>query len=227
MPGEPPCRLGERGPPQDDHSAGPPHGAGTIGAVHDVRSEGDGPLGDDWTGAGEGALPTAEALAWAVRPGCGALVTFCGTVRDHAEGRHGVTHLDYEAYLEQVEPRLDAVVSAARARWPELGRVALLHRTGRLLVGEVSVVVVVSAPHRGEAFDAARFCIDAVKETVPIWKRETWAEGSDWGLCAHDVHDVDVPGPLVEPARAATVGQHTTRPAGVEAAPATPPASPS
>jgi molybdopterin synthase catalytic subunit len=159
--------------------------------VHDVPLGGDLPAGDDWIAAGEGVLPTSEALAWAVRPGCGAVVTFCGTVRDHAEGRHGVTHLDYEAYLEQVGPRLDAVARAARERWPDLGRVALLHRLGRLTVGEVSVVVVVSAPHRGEAFDAARFCIDAVKESVPIWKRETWAEGSDWGLCAHDVRDVD------------------------------------
>jgi molybdopterin synthase catalytic subunit len=79
------------------------------------------------------------------------------------------------------------VVLAARKRFGELGRVALLHRTGALTVGDVSVVVVVSAPHRSEAFDAARFCIDAIKRSVPIWKRETWAGGSDWSACSHPV----------------------------------------
>jgi len=61
----------------------------------------------------------------------------------------------------------------------------MIHRVGRLGVGEVAVVVAVSTPHRAEAFAAAEFCIDTLKQTVPIWKRETWAGGSDWGLCAH------------------------------------------
>jgi molybdopterin synthase catalytic subunit len=65
-----------------------------------------------------------------------------------------------------------------------LGRIALLHRTGHLEVGETSVVVVVSAPHRGEAFEAARFAIDTLKTTVPIWKKETWPGGSEWGTDA-------------------------------------------
>jgi molybdopterin synthase catalytic subunit len=154
----------------------------------------DAPGGADWLYAGDEPLPAAGAMAWAVQPGCGAVVTFCGTVRDHADGRPGVVHLDYEAYLEQVGPRLSAIVASARERWPELGRVALLHRLGRMAVEEVSVVVVVSAPHRGEAFDAARYCIDTVKSSVPIWKRETWDGGSDWGLCAHDVVDAAPPG---------------------------------
>lgn len=193
--------------------------------MHDVPLGGDPPAGDDWIGAGEGVLPTTEALAWAVRPDCGAVVTFCGTVRDHAGGRRGVTHLDYEAYLEQVEPRLAAAARAARARWPGLGRVALLHRLGRLLVGEVSVVVVVSAPHRGEAFDAARFCIDAVKESVPIWKRETWAEGSDWGLCAHDVRDLDETAPGADRDAGGVVARHGATPPGAESRPAAAPTS--
>jgi len=116
---------------------------------------------------------------------------FCGTVRNHSDGRPGVVSLEYEAYLEQVEPRLMAVASTARARWP-VGRLALIHRVGRLEVGEVSVVVAVSTPHRAESFEAARFCIDTVKESVPIWKRETWSEGSDWALCPNEL--VDVPG---------------------------------
>jgi molybdopterin synthase catalytic subunit len=128
-------------------------------------------------------------MAWAGRPSCGASVLFSGTVRDHAEGRPGVSSLEYEAYEEEVVPRLAAIAAEARARWPVLGRVAMLHRTGSLGVGETSVVVVVSAPHRPEAFSAARYCIDTLKATVPIWKRETWESGSDWSTCAHPVDE--------------------------------------
>lgn len=146
--------------------------------------------GDDWVGLGSDELPVQVALSWAVRPSCGAVVLFTGTVRDHAEGRDGVEHLDYEAYEAPALDRLRAVAAAARSRWPVLGRVALLHRVGRLGVGEVSVVVVVSAPHRPEAFEASRFCIDAVKSTVPIWKRESWRDGADWGLHAADLAEL-------------------------------------
>jgi molybdopterin synthase catalytic subunit len=114
-------------------------------------------------------------------------VLFSGTARDHAEGRPGVERLEYEAYESQVVPRLGAVAEEARARWPDLGRIALLHRTGVLEVGEAAVVVVVSAPHRAEAFAGARFCIDALKQSVPIWKRETWSGGESWGLEAQHV----------------------------------------
>ena len=74
--------------------------------------------------------------------------------------------------------------------WPVAGRVALLHRVGEVRVGEASVMVVVSAPHRDEAFAAARFGIDAIKATVPIWKREVWSGGSAWGLDAHPIDDL-------------------------------------
>lgn len=144
---------------------------------------------DTWVALSDAPLPVGAAADWAVRPDCGALVLFSGTVRDHAEHRTGVTKLTYEAYAEQVEPRLLAIAEEARTRWP-VGRLALLHRTGELLVGESSVVVVASSAHRGEAFDAARYCIDTLKATVPIWKRETWDGGEDWGLCAHDVVEV-------------------------------------
>ncbi len=144
----------------------------------------------DWIALSHGSLPVERALAWAARPECGGVVSFCGTVRDRSEGRPGVTALEYEAYEEQAVPRLEQVAAVARSRWPIVGRLALLHRVGRLDVGDVSVVVVVSAPHRGEAFEAARFSIDTVKRTVPIWKRETWAAGSDWSACSHDVEDL-------------------------------------
>lgn len=137
--------------------------------------------GDLWLGLQESALPIGEVYEWAVRPDCGAVVLFSGTVRDHAEGRDGVEFLTYEAYEEQVIPKLEAVAAQTRRQWPEIGRIALLHRTGRLELGESSVVVAVSAPHRPEAFEAARFAIDALKATVPIWKHEVWDGGEDWG----------------------------------------------
>ncbi|MDQ3898012.1 MAG: molybdenum cofactor biosynthesis protein MoaE [Actinomycetota bacterium] len=151
----------------------------------------DPPYGrDDWVGVTADPLPLHAATAFVDRPDCGASVVFTGVVRDHSEGRPGVRSLEYEAYEEQVTPRLGAIVAEARARWPSLGRVAVLHRTGLLGVGEASVVVAVSAPHRGDAFDGARFCIDTLKATVPIWKREAWADGEDWSTCAHAIDEV-------------------------------------
>ncbi|HZQ26473.1 MAG TPA: molybdenum cofactor biosynthesis protein MoaE [Acidimicrobiales bacterium] len=138
--------------------------------------------GHDWLGLTTEPLPFAVVGEWAVLPSCGAVVVFAGTVRDHAEGRPGVTGLAYEAYVEQVEPKLAAVAAAARRCWPLLGRIALLHRIGPLELTDVAVLVAVSAPHRPEAFEAARWCIDTIKADVPIWKQETWSEGVAWGL---------------------------------------------
>lgn len=148
-------------------------------------------IGDTWVALCDDVLPVGAIADWAVRPDCGGLVVFSGTVRDHAEHRTGVTRITYEAYAEQVEPRLLAIAEEARGRWPELGRIALLHRIGELTLMESSVVVAVSAPHRPEAFAAARFCIDALKATVPIWKKETWDGGEDWGLAAHDLDQLE------------------------------------
>jgi molybdopterin synthase catalytic subunit len=148
------------------------------------------PLDQDWIAIAEDRLPVERALAWASRPDCGGIVTFCGTVRNHSDDRPGVTALEYEVYPEQAVPRLGQVGAAARARWATIGRLVLLHRIGRLEVGDVSVVVAASAPHRAEAFDAARYCIDTLKRTVPIWKRETWSGGTDWTVCDHDIEDV-------------------------------------
>jgi molybdopterin synthase catalytic subunit len=136
---------------------------------------------DTWIGLSDRPLPVAEIAGWAVRPDCGALVLFSGTARDHAPGRPDVFRLDYEAYDEHVVPVLRSVAEEARQRWPVLGRIALLHRVGSLDIGESAVVVAVSAPHRPEAFEAARFCIDTIKRTAPIWKREAFAGGEAWG----------------------------------------------
>jgi molybdopterin synthase catalytic subunit len=140
--------------------------------------------GDDWLGLSDIELPVAAAYEWAVRPHCGAVVLFSGTTRDHAEDRYGVSHLVYEAYEEQVVPKLAEIAAELRRRWPETGRVVLLHRVGRVDLGAGSVLVVVSSPHRPTAFDAGRYAIDAIKEVAPIWKHEAWAEGADWGTGA-------------------------------------------
>jgi molybdopterin synthase catalytic subunit len=149
------------------------------------------PSARDWVGLTGEPLPIDEVNAWATTPGSGAVVCFLGVVRDHAEGRDGVTGLSYEAYEDVAIRRLEEVAAETRHRWPEVERLALLHRVGDLALSEASVVVVASSPHRAEAFEAARFAIDTLKETVPIWKRETWEGGSDWALCSHPVHEVE------------------------------------
>jgi molybdopterin synthase catalytic subunit len=144
----------------------------------------------NWIGLDRERLPVEEAMAWATRPGCGAVVCFTGVVRDRSEGRPGVTNLTYEAYEEQAGAKLREVAVEARRRWPEVDRIALLHRLGGLAVSEASVVVVVGSPHRPEAFDAARFCIDTLKETVPIWKAEEWEGGADWSASEHPLRSL-------------------------------------
>jgi molybdopterin synthase catalytic subunit len=109
----------------------------------------------------------------------GAVVLFLGTVREMTDGRR-TTALDYEAFGPMAETKLDELETEACRRWP-LERIAIVHRVGRLELGEVSVAVAVSAPHRAEAFEAARYLIDTLKATVPIWKKENWHDGtSEW-----------------------------------------------
>jgi molybdopterin synthase catalytic subunit len=149
-------------------------------------------VGNSWLGLTTEVLPVAAVHDWCLRPDCGAVVLFSGVVRDHAvaesgEVRTDVQHLTYEAYESQVVPSFEAIEREVRTRWPDTGRVALLHRVGRLDLMESSVVVAVGAPHRPEAFEAARFAIDALKASAPIWKHEVWADGADWGTGAHPV----------------------------------------
>src|SRR5438132_12150627 len=109
----------------------------------------------------------------------GAVVTFLGTVRDLTDGRVTVA-LDYEAYSGMAEKKMAEIERETRARWP-VGEMALVHRLGHLEVGEVSVAVAVSCPHRAQAFEACRYAIDRLKELVPIWKKENWADGTtEW-----------------------------------------------
>ncbi len=149
--------------------------------------------GDDWVALLPTALPVADASAWVVRPDCGAVVVFTGTARDHAPGRPEVQRLEYEAYEGPAVDRLRALAAEVRTRWPAVGRIALLHRTGVVDLGDAAVVVAASSPHRAEAFDAARFAIDELKRTVPIWKRESWAGGESWGLEAQHLRHAAEP----------------------------------
>jgi molybdopterin synthase catalytic subunit len=105
----------------------------------------------------------------------GAIVVFLGVVRDNAEGR-AVVGLDYEAYGGMAEQQMDAIAAEAHTRWP-VERVAIVHRVGRLRVGEVSVAVAVASAHRKEALAACAYIMDRIKRDVPIWKRERWADG--------------------------------------------------
>ena len=114
------------------------------------------------------------------RPGCGAVCLFLGTVRD-LTGDDVTTFLEYEAYPPMAEKKLAEIEAEVRRRWP-VGDVAIIHRLGRLAVGEISVAVAVSSPHRAEAFEAGRYAIDTLKQVVPIWKKDISPDGSTaWG----------------------------------------------
>ena len=108
----------------------------------------------------------------------GAVVTFCGVVRDHSGDRR-TDHLVYEAYPAMAEKKMAEIGEEIRERW-EIGDLAILHRTGRLEIGEVSVLISVASPHRGDGFAACQYAIDRLKETVPIWKKEVTPEGEYW-----------------------------------------------
>ena len=110
--------------------------------------------------------------------GAGAICTFTGVVRDSSRGR-SVTHLEYEAYAEMATAEMRKIGDEIGEKWPE-ARVAMAHRTGRLEIGEASVVVSVSCPHRAEAIAACKWGIDRLKESVPIWKKEHAADGTYW-----------------------------------------------
>ena len=147
----------------------------------------------DWVVLTESPLPVDVLQTWAATPGAGAVVVFVGVVRDHAEGRDGVHGMTYEAYEEPARRVMSEIVADARGRWADLERVALVHRVGELALSEASVAVAVSSPHREHAFEAARYCIDTLKETAPIWKQEHWDGGSGWALGEHEIRPVGEP----------------------------------
>ena len=120
-----------------------------------------------------------DALHSEVRgDGDGAIVTFSGVVRNHS-GDVATDHLVYEAYPEMAERKMAEIGEEVKQRWP-IGDMAVVHRVGRVEVGEISVVIAVASPHRAEAFEACSYAIDRLKESVPIWKKEVGPDGHYW-----------------------------------------------
>jgi MoaE-MoaD fusion protein len=109
---------------------------------------------------------------------CGAIASFMGVVRGFARGRR-VDHLEYDAYPEMAIAKMRQIGDEIRARWP-VDRIAIVHRVGRLGVGEASVAIAVASPHRHEALQACAYAIERLKEIVPIWKKEVWSDGAEW-----------------------------------------------
>ncbi len=124
-------------------------------------------------------IDVAALEASVARSGHGALVTFVGRARDRADDGREVQELEYEAYPEMAESVLAAIAAEAQQRWGATS-VAVMHRVGLVPIGEAAVAIVTAAPHRSDAYEANRFVIEAVKERLPIWKRERFADGSEW-----------------------------------------------
>jgi MoaE-MoaD fusion protein len=121
-----------------------------------------------------------DAIADAVaHPGAGGVVVFSGIVRNETDGRP-VKFLEYEAHAPMAEAKMAEIGDAIRKRWSGVKRIAMLHRIGRLEIGESSVLIAVSAAHRGEAFAACQYAIDTLKRTVPVWKKEHFEDGEVW-----------------------------------------------
>jgi molybdopterin synthase catalytic subunit len=123
------------------------------------------------------ALDVAGILQWVGDAEAGGVALFLGTTRSENKGTVALAALDYEAYPQMAVTQMKQLAALARSRWA-LRKVAIVHRTGRVAVGEPSVAIAVSAPHRGQAFEACRFLIDSLKKDVAVWKKEVWGDGS-------------------------------------------------
>lgn len=153
--------------------------AGGSGA--DAEATGEGAAGVAKVALGPEVLDDerAAALAGLVGgPGHGAVLTFSGVVRDHARGR-AVTELEYEAYPSMAEKKLGEIVGECESQWPGT-RLAIHHRVGRLVVGDVAVIAAAGSAHRAAAFEALRELLERLKRDVPIWKREVGPDGASW-----------------------------------------------
>ena len=130
----------------------------------------------------EEPLDIPACIDWVMSPQSGGIDVFIGTVRDATKGKP-VVRLEFESYVPMAMSEMSKLAEQAMAKWP-LHKVLLHHRTGVLQIGEVPVVIAVSAAHRAAAFDACRFLIDTLKQTVPIWKKEIFEDGEVW-VAAH------------------------------------------
>ncbi len=130
----------------------------------------------------ETPIDLPAVLAHVQAPGAGAIDVFIGTVRDNTQ-RKAVVRLEYEAYAPMALKKMEELAAEAHHRWP-VEALALVHRVGLLDIGEAAVVIAIATPHRAEAFEACRWLIDTLKETVPIWKKEVFEDGEVW-VAAH------------------------------------------
>lgn len=130
------------------------------------------------TGITDQPIDVATLEADAAQPGHGAMVTFVGRARDTSDDGRQVRELDYEVYPELAATVLAEIAAEAESRWPVT--VTVVHRTGVVPIGEAAVAIVTASPHRTEAYEANRFVIEAIKQRLPIWKRETFADGTEW-----------------------------------------------
>ena len=127
----------------------------------------------------EEPIEVGTLVTGAFRPDCGAVTTFVGTTRIDESSGASVEYLEYEAYRPMADRKLEEIGTEIREWWG-IGEVSIVHRIGRVYPGEPSVLIVVAAPRRGPAFEASRYAIERIKETVPIWKREVWSDGYVW-----------------------------------------------
>lgn len=119
-----------------------------------------------------------EIMEQGVNPGDGSDLVFCGRVRDNSRGK-AVKYIDYHVYPEMAVKEMDRIAEEAIGKWC-LNRCVVVHRHGRVMPGEVSIVILVSSPHREESYLASRYIIDEIKKRVPVWKKECYEDGSEW-----------------------------------------------
>ncbi|XP_060617459.2 molybdopterin synthase catalytic subunit-like [Anolis sagrei] len=124
-------------------------------------------------------LSADEISALVISPCCGAVSLFIGTTRNNFEGRK-VIQLDYEAYAPMAEAELKKICADIRLKWPSVKHIAIHHRLGSVPISEASVMVAISSPHRTESLEAVQYCINTLKATVPIWKKEVYEDDSSW-----------------------------------------------
>lgn len=157
---------------------------GAYAAWHEPLAEGDvvaflPPVsGGASSGLTDGPIDVAALEALVAAPGHGALVTFVGRARNVSDDGRSVVELEYEAFEEMATGVLADIVSEAQARFG--AAVAVVHRVGTVPIGEAAVAIVAGSPHRAEAYEANRFVIEAIKDRLPIWKRERFTDGSEW-----------------------------------------------
>lgn len=134
---------------------------------------------DDIVAITDQPIVVDDIVSQLTKPEVGAIATFVGLVRRDSDER-AVEYLEYEAYPQMALAEMRRICAEVRAQWPTTREVAIVHRTGRLAVGKIAVVIAVSSAHRQEVFDALHYAIDRLKEIVPIWKKEVWEGGAEW-----------------------------------------------